>query len=406
MYLRTGRIGVFDLATNEAGQEEFQDEVTWESMSALKAADRLVSEHGLGSIVLGTGVLTGSLAPAACAGLVQAGLSKNGSPRRMPLLGFAGVELKLSGFDFVVVRGAAKEPGYLWIRDGIIEFVVAPEMKSLDSWARTDRIRADQGDTKIQVLSVGSAGDAGVDWAQLVTNYWGGEDKAGVGCEFGRKGLLAIAFRGMGELEVSGPAGHFEHAIGIRTEQLARLGSNNGLASYSEEAAREDFQKLVHRHVACFGCPFPCRSFLKVHEDPKEMRLMGKEPGYLVYDIPALEKAFELGLNAKDTVLALIKCARAGVEPFSAMWHLERAGTEVSLRAIESLLSAQSDSAPFAGSKAPRNFEVSFDSLEKYEKCLGLGLCPRYWSKAGSDMTVVASFVEAALGRSLPSGEA
>ncbi|MGQ9588109.1 MAG: aldehyde ferredoxin oxidoreductase N-terminal domain-containing protein [Thermoplasmata archaeon] len=405
MYLRAGRVGVFDLVTSEAGEEELQDEATWGTMSALATADRLVSKHGLGSIVLGTGVLTGSLAPAACAGLIQAGPGKDGSPRRMPLLGFAGVELKLSGFDFVVVRGEAEKPGYLWIRDGIIEFVAAPEMKSLDSWARTDKIRADQGDAKIQVLSAGQAGDAGEDWAQLVTNYWGGEDKAGVGSEFGRKGLVAIAFRGMGELEVSEPAGHFEHAIGVRKGHLGRLGLSAGLASYSEAAKRGDFQKLVHRHVACFGCPFPCRSFLKVHEDPKEMRLMGREPGYLVYDIPALEKAFELGLSAKDAVLVLIRCARAGIEPFSALWHLENVGAEVSLKSIESLTSAPSAAVPSVEAKAPRSFEASFDNFEKYEKCVGLGLCPRYWSKAGLDMTVVASFAEAVLGRGLTAGD-
>ena len=35
--------------------------------------------------------------------------------------GFWGPELKFSGFDAVVIKGKAKKPVYLWIRDGEVE---------------------------------------------------------------------------------------------------------------------------------------------------------------------------------------------------------------------------------------------------------------------------------------------
>jgi len=397
MYLRNNRAGILDLSTNESSEQELGDETKWDRLSALYIADKLASEHGIDSLVLGTGVLTSSFVPAACAGIVRGSPGKNGDPRFMPLLGFAGVELKLTGFDFVVLKGASESAGYVWIRDGIMEFVESEEMKSKDSWARTDKIRADQGDNKIQVLSNGPWGDSVNPASQLVTDYWGGEDKSGLGADLGRKNLLAIAFRGMGELELSEPDGHLQDSMVLMAEHIQRLGRNEGLASYSKAGEREDFKKLLHRNIACYGCPFPCRSFLKTSEPANEMKLVANEPGYLHYDIPALERGFALGLDARDATIALMKCARAGAEPVSVLSYAAERSAKVSLDSVAAVLS---DPASISHSRAVGNFELSFQDKAQYRSCLGLGLCPRYWSKVGYDEDAVTPYGEAALGLS------
>jgi aldehyde:ferredoxin oxidoreductase len=377
-------VGIFDLSSRESSEQELEDETNWDRLSALYIADKLASEHGTESLVLGTGVLTSSFVPAACAGIVRGSPGKSGDPRVMPLLGFAGVELKLTGFDFIVLKGASESPGYVWIRDGIMEFVESVEMKSKDSWARTDKIRADQGDNKIQVLSNGQWGDSVNPASQLVT-------------DLGRKNLLAIAFRGMGELELSEPDGHLQDSMVLMAEHIQRLGKNEGLASYSKTAEREDFRKLLHRNIACYGCPFPCRSFLKTSEPATEMKLVANEPGYLHYDIPALEKAFALGFDAKDATIALMKCARAGAEPVSVLSYAAERSAKVSLDSVAVILS---DPSSISHGRAVGNFELSFQDKAQYRSCLGLGLCPRYWSKVGYDEDAVTPYGEAALGLS------
>jgi aldehyde:ferredoxin oxidoreductase len=304
-------------------------------------------------------------------------------------MGHAGVELKWSGFDFVVIRGVADKQGYLWIRDGMIEFVESDAFSSLDSWKRTDKIRSDQGDHKIKVISTGPWGDLSKPAAQLVLDYWGGEDKVGMGAELGRRNLGAIAFRGMGELELKEPEKHFEDAILLMSEHIQRLGKSEGLASYTGLASRDDFRKLLHRPVACYGCPYPCRSYLKVFEDAGELRHVVKEPGYLLYDIPALAKAFELGLSAKDATIALMNCAKSGVEPVSAL----TAANSADQGAIEAVISKPSDLKNLRAS----NFESSFSNSEDYRSAVGLGVCPRYWAKAGFDLKAVAAYAESAL---------
>jgi hypothetical protein len=391
MFLRNGRIGVFDLSSGESSEREYSEDLATDDVSSIRIAERLAAEHGDDAIVLGTGLLTASFVPASCAGILW---SKRGL---VPLLGFAGFELKLAGFDFIVIRGKAGSPGYLWIRDGVMEFVESEKMSSMDSWKRTDKIRSEQGDGKIQVLAAGPWGSAGKHAAQMVSNYWGGEDKVGMGSEFGLRNLLAIAFRGMGELELKEPEKHFEDSLLLMRDHIQRLGKSDGLASYWKGAARDDFGKLTHRTVACYGCPYPCRSYLKVFEDPREMRLVEKEPGYLHYDVPALDRCFREGLGASDSTIFLMKCARAGAEPVSIADAVVSSGKKLTIESADPMLSKPSD----VKNVRTMNFEASFEDVEQYRASLGLGVCPRYWSKVGFSLETVAGYGQSALG-SLP----
>lgn len=380
MYLRNGKVAIYNLSARELQEQELAD---GDNLRSLEIAEYLAQKHGPDPLVLGTGALTGSFVPASCAGFVWAKIGF------VPVMGHAGVELKFSGFDFVVIKGKADGQGYLWIRDGMIEFVDSEGFASLDSWKRIDKIRSDQGDAKIKVLSTGPWGDLSKPAAQLVVDHWGGEDKIGMGAELGKRGLGAIAFRGMGELEVKEPEKHFEDSVLLMSEHVQRLGKSEGLVSYDKVASRDDFRKLFHRAVACYGCPYPCRSYLKVFEDPGEFRMMAKEPGYLHFDIPALTRAFDLGLSAKDATATMMNCAKAGAEPVSVL----SAANSANLAAIEALIAKPSD---IKNAKAA-NFESSFSNAEDYRAAVGLGVCPRYWAKIGFDFEAVAAYAESAL---------
>jgi hypothetical protein len=198
----------------------------------------------------------------------------------------------------------------------------------------------------------------------------------------------------MGEVEVQEPERHFEDSLILMKDHILRLGKNDGLASYWKGADREDFRKLTHRTVACYGCPFPCRSYLKVFEDPKELKMVEKEPGYLHYDIPALEKCFASGLNASDSTVALMRCARAGAEPASVLDSITASGQKISLESVGAALAKPADIKNIRA----MNFESSFSDIEQYKVCLGLGVCPRYWSKIGFNLEGVAAYGQSALG--------
>lgn len=383
MYLCNGRAGVIDLFDGKSSEQDLPEGSLMKG-SALSVAEELLEEHG-DAVVLGTGLLTGSLVPAACAGFVMSGKGT------MPLLGFSGVELKLAGFDFMVIKGESPAPGYVWVRDGIAEFVAAPDMPAIDSWARTDKIRSDQGDRRIQVVSVGPWGDAQRPSSSLVVNHWLGEDDAFLGPEFGRRRLAAVAFRGMGEFEVSDAEGHLAASLSLRADHASKLGGSKGLASYWDRAGDSGFSSLLHRVVSCFGCPYPCRSYLKVNEDPGQMALSAGEPGYLHFDLPSLEAAASSGMDFKDATFAFMDCAKAGADPSSVIGAASK-----DLPGVKAILASGMASPVDRSSRSG-----SFRSCAEFDKCMALGLCPRYWAKAGLDMGAVSRCAEPALGHPL-----
>jgi len=385
-----GRYVVVDLASGEAREAELPAGFGSTLGSGLfDQVDSIMS--GLKDpIAIGSGPATATFVPAACAGFAMRPGAQPYHERVCVLTGTLGVELKLSGFDIVVLEGSAPEPGYLWVRDGIAEFVPSPGSPGLDSWQRTDSIRAEQGDRKIQVVTVGPWGDRGMETSQLILDYWGGEDKIGFAAEFGRRNLVAAAFRGMGEIEIDDPEGHFAKCMALRERHKASLGRSAGLASFSDTVRMEGYAELRHRDVGCFGCPYPCRTFYKVAEDPKTMKLENREPGYLAYDIPSVETLSASGLSPRDVVVVLTACAKAGAEPVAVVDCLKSDGEPVTLDAVLSKLDGRgcSDRADRAVRGAFVDPGVDTDAAMD---CIAAGLCPRYWSKVGFDPASVAA---------------
>lgn len=395
--LMNGRYGVIDLSSGQASEHEVPDGSWSDPSSYASFIESIAVKHGGDPLVVASGLLTCSFIPAACAGFVLSHRAGPMETRMCPLTGYIATELKLSGFDFVVLVGEAKEPGYVWIRDGIVEFVQSPDLAKVDSWERTDRIRADQGDKKIQVISVGPWGDAGLDSSQLVMNYWGGEDNVGCAADFGKKSLVALAVRGMGELELSDADGHFTRSMGLRRSQVSALGDSAGLSSFTEKAAGTGFDELLHRKVACYGCPYPCRSYYKIFEDAGTMALQSGEPGYLAYDVPGLESLLALGMTSREAVQSLIYCARSGADPVAVAGAVEEGASPASSASVQSMLTSK-EPVGAARSAPEGSFARAFPNAADYVACLALGLCPRYWAKVGFDKDAISAAAEPAIG--------
>ena len=110
--------------------------------------------------------------------------------------GFWGPELKMAGFEGVVVKGCAAEPVYLWIQDGQAQLRPAGHL-----WGKTPldvqtAIRAELGDDKIRVLQTGQAGENLVRMACITNDLRHFNGRNGIGAVMGSKKLRAIAVRG------------------------------------------------------------------------------------------------------------------------------------------------------------------------------------------------------------------
>ncbi len=164
-------------------------------------------------VILGSGLFTATFVPAACLGVATFKSPLNGGICHVPLTWQTGVELKLTGFDFVVMLGSSAKPVRLWLHDGLADVEDSADVWGKGTWETVDALRQTYGDDQVQVLSIGPAGESKSALAQVSESYWGSKDKAALGKVFGEKNVKAVALRGLGMLEVAD--GFFDRCSGL-----------------------------------------------------------------------------------------------------------------------------------------------------------------------------------------------
>jgi len=152
-----------------------------------------------------TGPLEATLAP---------GANKITASFRSPLTGtysfslcggHLAPELKFAGFDGLVVEGQASRPVYLWIHDGKAELRDAAHLWGGLTHDTEDRLRQELKEPEARIAVIGPAGEQGVRYAVIQTDYHREFGRGGAGAVMGSKNLKAIAIRGTGQVAVADP---------------------------------------------------------------------------------------------------------------------------------------------------------------------------------------------------------
>ncbi len=119
--------------------------------------------------------------------------------------GFFGPELKMAGFDGVIVEGKSPKPVYRWIKDGKAEIRDASALRGKDTGEAERLIREELGDKRIRVAQCGPAGEKLVRYACVVNELKHANGRTGMGAVMGSKNLRAIAVRGTQKLTPADP---------------------------------------------------------------------------------------------------------------------------------------------------------------------------------------------------------
>lgn len=134
--------------------------------------------------------------------------------------GFWGPELKMAGWEAIVIKGRADQPVYLWIHDDQVEIRDARHLWGRDGFAVQEKIRADHDDKLIRVLQIGIAGENLVRFASLTNDLRHFNGRNGMGAVMGSKNLKAIAVRaGNNKITLHDPA-TFQAALRPALEML------------------------------------------------------------------------------------------------------------------------------------------------------------------------------------------
>lgn len=108
--------------------------------------------------------------------------------------GFFGAFLKFSGFDAIILQGAASDWTYLYIHDGTVEFRDAGYLAGKNTYEVDEAIKKElnKGERNISILSIGPAGENLVKFACLFTDLGHIAAHNGVGAVMGSKKVKAI----------------------------------------------------------------------------------------------------------------------------------------------------------------------------------------------------------------------
>ena len=239
-----------------------------------------------------------------------AGLAVGGSGRhvvmtRSPLTGFLGeaysggffgTELKKTGYDGLLFRGAADEPVYLTILEGSAELRSARELWGKTSGETEDWLRARHG-KDVRVSCIGPAGENQVRFAAIINDRNRANARCGVGAVMGSKNLKAVAVKGNLEPPVHDRRA-FEEARREYTKTLVtedmksfgEYGTADGVESldHSGILPTKNFQagsfvgssrisgKRMHDSIlvdrdTCAACPVRCKRVVKTRADGHEV---------------------------------------------------------------------------------------------------------------------------------------
>ena len=154
-------------------------------------------------LIFGVGPLTGSFLTASAYYTVTAKSPLTGILGDSAAGGQFGAEMKLTGFDQIIITGKAEGLLYLMVSDSGVEFVDCPEYKGKKIVETTVAIRRDQRDIDIQVAAIGPAGENCVAFAAIVSSGNRVNGRTGMGAVMGSKNLKALAVRGSQPVELA-----------------------------------------------------------------------------------------------------------------------------------------------------------------------------------------------------------
>ncbi|NHI91144.1 MAG: aldehyde ferredoxin oxidoreductase [Candidatus Lokiarchaeota archaeon] len=290
-----------------------------------------------------TGPYTASGAPACSRYEVISKSPLNGLLGAANAGGFFGPELKLSGYDGIIIKGKAADPVYLLINEGEVEIKDASNIWGHDSFETEDKIRNERGDDGLKIASIGQAGENLVKFASIMNDRGRAAGRNGLGAIMGSKKLKAIAVKRKPgtKITVAKPEKLKELTKlinkSIKSNMVTKMFSTHGtpmmvsLGSIIGDVPVKNFQSewmdnfygitassirktILIRNKTCYGCAVACKRHVKV-DVPKYKMEAGSGPEY--------EAVAALGSNCMiNNIFAIAKandlCNRFGLDVISA----------------------------------------------------------------------------------------
>ncbi|MEA2021415.1 MAG: aldehyde ferredoxin oxidoreductase N-terminal domain-containing protein, partial [Candidatus Caldatribacteriota bacterium] len=244
-------------------------------------------------LIFAPSVLTGVPAPAMPRYTVCAKSPLTGAQGESEAGGWWGPELKKSGFDAIIIKGASSTPVYIYIKDGKVEIKDALSLWGKETAIAQQLIREELKDNRIRVAQIGPAGENLVRFANIVNELKHFNGRNGLGAVMGSKKLKAIAVRGTKPISLYNKEKIKEITKQITSRimdnplsrNLREFGTVAGIASIyktgwlpnnnwltndfkkGENLTAETYNKTILKGTeGCYACPIRCKRVVEVNE--------------------------------------------------------------------------------------------------------------------------------------------
>jgi aldehyde:ferredoxin oxidoreductase len=283
-------------------------------------------------LIFGNGLLNGTCVPGANRVSVDTIAPLNGFLGHSLMGGFFGAEMKMAGYDRIVIRGEAPDLVYLAIHDDKVEIRDARHLRGKLMDETQTLIKNELNDKRAWVAAIGPAGENRVIMASIDC----GNSSAArtVGPVMGAKKLKAIAIRGTKDVYLAHPAEAWEMCSRLRKELDANPNIGDWMATdeddsfhhnnfswgnarvrrktFWSEKLEERWRNLKYDHMSrwtgCWNCPKACHNLIKW---PNRRRFSYKCYGKDTYHMAAFQEldftfeilpiAMDLGLDSYST---------------------------------------------------------------------------------------------------------
>jgi aldehyde:ferredoxin oxidoreductase len=327
----TGKILEVDLTERKASEISLDIEVAAKYLGGKGFAAKYLYDHlpkgcdpfsPENLLVFATGPLTGTLFPGSGRCIVSTKSPATGLWLDANCGGSFGPELKMAGFDALVIRGKASRPVFVFIDGKAATFREAEDLWGQDTFSTHQSIRKRLGE-EFRVACIGEAGEKMSRLANIISEARA-FGRGGAGAVMGSKNLKAIAVRGHRPITLARPE-TFMRVCREAFNEMAihpdtgggrqKYGTNTILSCMNETGVHpvRNFQKgvfegraIVHedaiegfyvRNKACYGCPIYCSKISEVKE--------GKYKGAFV-EGPEYEDVWSFGAQCENKDIASI----------------------------------------------------------------------------------------------------
>jgi aldehyde:ferredoxin oxidoreductase len=266
-------------------------------------------------LILGAGLVTGTIAPNAARFNVSARSPESGSLGDSNCGGFFAAAMRKAGFDRLVILGKAERPSYILLEDGKIQIREAGGLWGANVIEAQEQLKSRHGPGTVSAV-IGPSGENQVRMAAVMTGKKNAAGRGGMGAVMGSKNLKAVVARGGRPIAVAQKEAlralriqQQEYLKGSKIIQVLghvgtpllyevsnRLGAirtrNSQDNTFEDTLNAEEIEKYSDKMLACTSCVVHCR-----HRNI----LGGEGPEYSTIGLLGAN----LGLAPTDQVIAL-----------------------------------------------------------------------------------------------------